>query len=64
MADLIADYDAKQADVQMASPEEGILLFLTDRGWVGVTLSRDDLVRVRDRISQELDAQLPPVRRR
>ena len=35
---LKADYDAVDADVQMSSPEEGMLLFLLaggDGGWVG-----------------------------
>jgi hypothetical protein len=65
MADLVKDYDASDANLKMTDAgAAAMLLFLTTEGWVGVTLGRDDLVRLQDRIHLALSAQVPHDRRR
>jgi hypothetical protein len=58
MADLIKDYDAKDADAHLATDGSAILTFLTPDGWVGVMLDRAGLEAFQARISRELSRQV------
>lgn len=58
--DLIADYDATDADAHLgADLQEAVLLFLSPDGWVGVRLGRADLEALQARISRELSRPVP-----
>jgi hypothetical protein len=60
----VKDYTASQADVRLTSDgQNGIVLFLTPEGWVGVELGRRDLEALRDRILAELSRPVPPAQR-
>lgn len=63
---LIADYDATDADLRLTEQGSGAMLLFLSRegGWVGVTLDRADLVRLQDRIHAALSRPVPPVQRR
>jgi hypothetical protein len=61
--DLIKDYDAKDADVHLATDGSAILTFLTAEGWVGVTLGRADLEAFQGRIVRAISAQARPGQR-
>jgi hypothetical protein len=61
--DFVANYTATDAGVYLtADRREGLLMFCTSRGWIGVTLDRDQLAGLKDRISGELNRRPPPAK--
>lgn len=64
MPDLYKDFHARDADAHLSSGEqEAVLMFLCPEGWVGVTLNRDNLRLLQDRISRELARESGPNQR-
>ncbi|HEY1709616.1 MAG TPA: hypothetical protein VGG10_15215 [Rhizomicrobium sp.] len=57
--EMVKDFDAKQADVRLAGDGSALLMFLTTKGWVGVTLGRGDLEALQDRIHVALSPPTP-----
>jgi hypothetical protein len=58
--DFVAAYIATEVDLRLTTDRlEGLLAFDTARGWIAVTLSRDQLIELIELISGELNRKPP-----